>query len=324
MMDTMRRLADRILEQERRQLGTYNREKMESEKITPKYVVVVSSLALFLLVISFLIANRELRQRLIGQQDLEQKVDALNRSNAELEQFAYVASHDLQEPLRKIRAFGDRLQLKHRDSLNEDGHSLLNKIEVSAARMQVLIDDLLNFSRLVNQKGEVAETDLNRVLAEVLADLGETIKEKKADIRVLSTLPVLDAYPTQMRQLFQNLLSNGLKFSKDHVRPHVHITYEIVKGTDLRAEIPNCRPVDHHHITVRDNGIGFDPQYAQKIFVIFQRLHGRGEYSGTGIGLAVCQRVVANHQGYIKATSTLGDGAEFHIYLPVSLQKVPA
>jgi signal transduction histidine kinase len=319
-MDRMRQLTASILEQEQKYLAEYQRGRSFTEQMTPKYVLVGSAVALVLLALSFLLVNRELRRRLLVQQELEQKVAALNRSNSELEQFAYVASHDLQEPLRKIRAFGDRLMLKHSSDLTEDGRGLLLKIENSAARMQGLIDDLLNFSRLVNRKGDLVETDLNRVMREVLTDLSETIRQKNADVRVIGTLPTMEAYPTQMRQLFQNLLSNALKFSKENERPQVRITAQQVKGSVIREEIPNGRLVDYHQLTVRDNGIGFDPQYAEKIFVIFQRLHSKGEFGGTGIGLAVCQRVVANHQGYIVARGKPGEGAEFHVYLPVVQQ----
>ncbi|GAB3172360.1 hypothetical protein GCM10027291_27020 [Telluribacter humicola] len=281
-----------------------------------RYNWVIMLVALVFLTASFILLDRELRRNNLYRIELENKVENLNRSNNELEQFAYVASHDLQEPLRKIQSFSDRLLLKHRQQLKGDALIMLDKINDSAQRMQLLINDLLAFSRLVNPGDNAQEVDLNEILKEVKSNLSETIKERNVVIDS-AYLPGLEAYPVQMIQLFQNLVSNSIKYSKPEVIPHITISYKLVGG----SEIPNIKPahkeLQFHRIEFADNGIGFSPEYAEKIFVIFQRLHGRGEFEGTGIGLAICRRVISNHNGYIIAEGQEGKGAKFFIYLPI-------
>jgi signal transduction histidine kinase len=232
----------------------------------------------------------------------------LERSNRELQQFAYVSSHDLQEPLRKIQAFGDRLQERYAAALDERGLDYLRRMQEAAARMQTLIQDVLAFSRVDTQKRPFTQVDLSRVLGDVLSDLEMRIEETKAQVS-LQSLPCLEADATQMRQLFQNLLSNALKFHHPDVPPVVHIRCEQI--VDELAEQRFCR------IIVEDNGIGFEEKYSERIFGVFQRLHGRSQYEGTGVGLAVCRRIVERHHGRITATSTPGQGSTFTILLPV-------
>jgi signal transduction histidine kinase len=317
-MDSLRTMTARIRNEELRLLRERDTVRTDIARLTPTYLLALAAIALVLLSGSFLLLNRELRQRLDSQRELELKVEALNRSNAELEQFAYVASHDLQEPLRKIRAFGSKLVLRHAEGLSPEGRELLDKIEHSAGRMQTLIDDLLSFSRLVKPPGAQVPTDLNQVVQEVLSDLAEPIATRRAFVTV-DPLPTLDAQPTQLKQLFQNLLSNALKFSRQDTPPAIDVDYQLVKGAQVPQATGRRRDLNYHRIAISDNGIGFEPQYAEKIFVIFQRLHGRFEYTGTGIGLAVCKRVVANHDGFIEARSTPGEGSTFIVYLPVTV-----
>lgn len=252
----------------------------------------------------------------IHAEELRLKNEELMRSNADLEQFAYVSSHDLQEPLRKIRAFGDRLGHRFRDVLGEDGVAYIDVMQGAATRMQVLINDLLKFSRLARDNEKFRHVHLNDIIDECLTDLDISIEQSHATINV-GELPAIDAIPGQMRQLFQNLISNALKFHKKNVEPVVHIEADIRTGRNL----PGISPVLAHQrfcrITVRDNGIGFKEQYLEKIFVVFQRLHGRMEYQGTGIGLAVCKKIVDNHHGFITAASRENEGATFIIILPV-------
>lgn len=241
------------------------------------------------------------------QEELEMRIEELNRSNQELEQFAYVASHDLQEPLRKVRAFGDRLVSKYKDELGEEGRGYIGRMENAATRMQVLIDDLLNFSRLSRSNEPFINVKLEEVVRSVISDLEISIEQKNADVTVRD-LPVIEAIPSQMRQLFQNLVSNAIKFSSKEKQPMVVVSGE--KFIDEEGE-EMCR------IRVADNGIGFDEKYADRIFNIFQRLHGRNEYEGTGIGLAVCKKIAENHGGSITAESEPGEGSMFIITLPV-------
>ncbi|MEO8210974.1 MAG: CHASE3 domain-containing protein [bacterium] len=322
VMDDIKKIINRVQKEEEGLLYERNKAKESLVTVTPIFTLVLSIFSLGLILLSYFVITGELKKKIIAQLELENKVEELNRSNNELEQFAYVASHDLQEPLRKIRSFGDRLLYKHSEKLDEDGKLNIQKMHDAAKRMQKLIDDLLGFSRLVRSENKFEATNLNELIVSVLNDLDESIKSTHAKIEI-PNLPVINAVPTQMRQLFQNLLSNALKFSKKNEIPQIALRYDVVKG----HEIANVKPVQlneyFHRIIINDNGIGFDEQYLDRIFVIFQRLHGKMDYSGTGIGLAVSKKIVSNHDGYINAHSKEGVGSSFYVYLPV-LQKTEA
>jgi signal transduction histidine kinase len=237
----------------------------------------------------------------------------LKLSNRELEDFAFVASHDLQEPLRKIRAFGDRLQTIYASMLDEKGVDYINRMSNAAERMSDLITDLLGFSRITTRGKDFVVVDLNQTLNTILDDLEISIIESNAKIQC-SDLPVINADPSQMYQLFLNLISNAVKFKKADVSPIISIQYHRQK-----KESDESTEEDWHVITVTDNGIGFEQEYADKIFSPFQRLHSREEYKGTGIGLAVCRRIVERHYGVITACSEPNHGAVFTIKLPSGL-----
>lgn len=258
---------------------------------------------------------RDITHQKEAQERLNLTLEELKRSNEDLEQFAYVASHDLQEPLRKIRAFGDRLMLKNADTEIE-GKEYIDRMVDGAERMQTLITDLLIFSRISRDDSSMKPVDLNEIVNNVLDNLQVTIEETKATVNV-EKLPILNkANDTQMGQLFQNLISNAIKFRKKDVPPVVSITVNTIKGQDLN--LPNVTPKpgkSYYKITVSDNGIGFDIKYIDKIFTIFQRLHGRNEYKGTGIGLAVCKKICKNHQGFITAISS-ENGSQFIVIIP--------
>jgi len=258
---------------------------------------------------------KDITERKRSEENLNRKAAELARSNAELEQFAYVASHDLQEPLRKIQAFGDRLKAKC-DAVNlQEGRDYLDRMQSAAARMQALINDLLTFSRVISSQQPFVDVDLNGVIKGVLSDLEVRIEQTKAVIQ-LGALPSIEADPLQMRQLFQNLLSNALKFQPAGQQPVIEIRSEIIKGQF--AGTPEEDPyAEQCQITVKDNGIGFEEKYLDKIFAVFQRLHGRNEFEGTGVGLAVCRRITDRHGGTITAHSQLGQGAAFVVTLPV-------
>ena len=259
----------------------------------------------------------EIAKRKQVEEELKTFAARLERSNTELQDFASVASHDLQEPLRKVQAFGDRLKVKCGDALNDEGRDYLERMLNASGRMQTLINDLLTFSRVTIQAKPFAPVNLRRIADEVLSDL-ETLVEKTKGTVEIGELATIDADPTQMRQLFQNLIGNALKFHRADVPPQVKISGQIVSGDD-RPAIANQGTF--YRLTVQDNGIGFDNKNAEKIFKVFQRLHGRSEYDGTGIGLAVCRRIAERHGGTITAQSTPNEGAAFTVYLPVKHQE---
>lgn len=249
---------------------------------------------------------------------LKETLIDLQRSNVELEQFAYVASHDLQEPLRKIQAFGNRLLNKMNNPGDEESAKMFAEKMVHASeRMQNLILSLLNFSRVSRNLETENPVDLNQVLEHVVDDLEHRIKETNAVLH-FDKLPVIKAgRETQLFQLFMNLLGNALKFIREDVRPEITIRCEEgKKSTWPDLDATNLNPGKYYRIMIQDNGIGFDMKYLDKIFTIFQRLHGRTAYEGTGIGLAVCLRVTENHRGYLSAESKEGEGSRFYIYLP--------
>jgi signal transduction histidine kinase len=248
---------------------------------------------------------------------LELRAQELERINKELEFFAYAASHDLQEPLRKLRAFGDRLSQRYADKLDEQGQDYIRRMDNASARMQSLIDDLLTYSRLSRNKDEKQPVDLNVLIKELVSDLDETIIEKNIEVEIIDSLPTLPAVPSQMRQLFQNLLSNAFKFTREGVKPKITLQCSTSRGRDLPWKNDLQGQEKYYVIEVKDNGIGFDSQFAEKIFAMFQRLHGRNEYPGSGIGLALCKKIVENHNGIMRAEGTEGTGSIFTIVLPV-------
>lgn len=233
---------------------------------------------------------------------LERRADELARSNAELDQFASIASHDLQEPLRKVRTFTEQLMVSESERLSERGVDYLTRANRAAERMQALIQDLLQFSRVTTKPRPFTTVDLNRVTEEILEDISIELEDSDAVVSV-GTLPTLSADELQMRQLLLNLISNAVKFRREGVQPQITVSSE-TNGGQAR-------------ITVSDNGIGFEQQYAERIFRVFERLNGRGEYPGTGIGLALCQKIAARHGGRIVADGRPGEGATFTVTLPL-------
>jgi signal transduction histidine kinase len=257
--------------------------------------------------------NQSLHDEILERKRLEAEsaafAEGLRRSNRELEQFASVASHDLQEPLRKIQAFSDRLTTRYKDKLDEAGQNYIERIQFSAGRMRHLIEDLLTYSRVGTKGKPFVPVDLNVIVKEVAGELEVRLQETNAKLTI-GSLPTVEADETQMRQLFQNLIGNSLKFSRPGVQPELILSSkeQMVKGK------PGCE------ITLQDNGIGFEQQYADRIFQLFQRLHGRNEYEGTGMGLAICQKIVERHQGSIVANGVVDVGASFVIRLPLFQQ----
>jgi len=249
-----------------------------------------------------------------AEERLRLAAEQLRRSNLELQDFASIASHDLQEPLRKIQAFGDRLKMKCAPALGESGRDYLGRMQDAARRMQILLQDLLTLSRVTSKAQPFEPVELRKVVDEVVSDLEVRIEQTGGEIEV-GFLPSIDADAAQMRQLFQNLISNALKFQRPGIKPAVIISAKVL---DNAESLPGAMPGEQIcQVMVRDNGIGFDEQYLDRIFQVFQRLHSRSEYEGTGIGLAVCRKIADRHGGRITAKSSDGEGATFIVTLPV-------
>lgn len=245
----------------------------------------------------------ELNQKLLSN------IESLEAANKELDRFAFMASHDMQEPLRKIRTFSDLISIKHKDQLDADGLAKLKTIQKAAERMQGLIKDILTFSKVSNETEPFVVSDLGLLVNEVLEELDGAIREKDAKVE-LSPLPSVPVNPVLIKSLFLNLIGNAIKYSKPDVAPEIKIYCDNLE-TDENATQPH-----HFRIFIKDNGIGFDQKYAEQIFDMFKRLHVHSEYEGTGIGLALCKQIMEKHNGYINAVSAENEGATFIISLP--------
>jgi light-regulated signal transduction histidine kinase (bacteriophytochrome) len=258
------------------------------------------------------IANIEL---VFQNNEKEKRAEELVIINTELLAFNYISSHDLQEPLRKIQTLAGRILEKETKNLTEIGKDYFHRIQLAAGRMRQLIEDLLVYSRtnIAERKFEIV--DLNLIIDEVKAELKENIEEKHAVIEATEMCDI-KIIPFQFRQLMHNLLRNALKFSSPKRRPHILIKSRIVKGKELKnAKLVGAK--SYCHISVSDNGIGFEPEYKDRIFEVFQKLHGKEKYDGTGIGLAIVKKIVENHNGIVTATGKLNKGATFDIYIPM-------
>ncbi|MDO6434640.1 response regulator [Flavitalea sp. BT771] len=269
--------------------------------------------------------NKSLELEIHERKVSEEKVIELNRelleniarletANKDLDLFAFMASHDLQAPLRKIRMFSDRLLSDHRQNMNKDGQMYLSRIQEVSKRMQDLINDILRFSKISGEKESFQEVDLNEVVKEVISEMDGPIREKKAEI-ILDPLPVLPVNAVLMVPLFSNLINNSLKYSKKQELPKIHIRHEVMSSGAKDPDPRYCR------ILIEDNGIGFDQKYAEQIFDMFRRLHPSAEYEGTGIGLALCKKIVEKHKGFISARGKPGEGAVFIVSLPLNTVK---
>ncbi|HUB67842.1 MAG TPA: ATP-binding protein [Candidatus Methylacidiphilales bacterium] len=254
--------------------------------------------------------SRDITKQVEAREQLKIMAARLARSNQELQDFAYIASHDLQEPLRKVRAFGERLRSKCLNILDEEALDYLSRMQNAAIRMQALINGLLTYSQVSTKAKPYEMVDLNAVAREVVEDLSARLETSKGRVQV-GEMPSLEADPLQMRQLLQNLIGNGLKFHAPDKPPMVRVFAEKV---EIHHGILSSQP--HWRLVVEDEGVGFDQKYAAKLFAPFERLHHRSEFEGTGMGLAVCRKIVERHGGMIEAHSILGKGARFEVTLP--------
>lgn len=273
-------------------------------------------------ILGFSKVTRDLTERKIAEDKMQmyadellQKNKELERSNSELSSFSYVASHDLQEPLRKIQGFGNLIMNSEMSKLSDTGKDYFNRMIKAASRMQNLIDSLIEFSRATTEARNFEEVDLNELLEEVKKDMRERIESSGAVIHS-QKLPALSVIPFQFRQLLSNLITNAIKYARKDVKPVINILAECIPAGEM-DDPRAAASVNYYQFIIRDNGIGFEEEYAEKIFELFQRLHGKNEYIGSGIGLAICKKIVENHSGWIIAESEPGAGSAFIFYIPV-------
>jgi signal transduction histidine kinase len=261
--------------------------------------------------------ENEVQERILSEEKVKQLnqqllvyIDRLESVNKELDRFAFMASHDLQEPLRKIRLFASKLFVKYNGLMDEAGKGDFERIQKAAERMQTLIHDILTFSKISEDNGEFVQVDMNILVAEILNELDDDIKNRNAKI-VVDKLPSLKVNPGLIRLLFHNLITNALKYSKKEIAPHITIT------SDQGPEHSNGSH-KYNRILVKDNGLGFDQKYAEEIFGMFKRLHQEAKMEGTGIGLALCKKIAEHHKGFISALSKTDEGSTFILSLPVN------
>jgi signal transduction histidine kinase len=272
--------------------------------------------------------NKNLENEIKERKNSEDKVHDLNKklliniesletANKELDRFAFMASHDMQEPLRKIRTFSDLLAIKHKEQLDEDAQSKIRIIQKAAVRMQELIKDILTFSKISTEKEPFVKTDLTPLVQEVVDELDTAVQDKKANISI-APLPTLSVNPVLIKSLFLNLIGNAIKYSKPNVPPEIKVYCDNLDADQKR------NTTKYYRIFITDNGIGFNQKYAEQIFDMFKRLHVHTEYEGTGIGLALCKQIMEKHHGYINAVSSENEGATFIISLPTKEEIQPA
>jgi signal transduction histidine kinase len=264
---------------------------------------------------ALLIANEELK---FQNNEKEKRAIELLNANRELLAFNFISSHDLQEPLRKIQTFISRIMENEAENMSEAGKYNMERIQISATRMRQLIEDLLAFSRVGNTAHNYEMNDLKIIIEDVKSDLKDTIKQKKATIDIIGLVPV-NIITFQFRQLIYNLISNALKFSRPDLAPRISIQTTILRHTNsklegLSSKLLNC---DYWNLSFKDNGIGFETEFNDLIFVMFKRLHHRDQYAGTGIGLAIVKKIIDNHNGIITANGILNQGTTFEIFIPL-------
>ena len=262
------------------------------------------------------IREREMSEEKVRALNLEQlkNIDRLEAANKDLDRFAFMASHDLQEPLRKIRVFSSLLNTEYESRLDEEAKKYIARIQDAAEHMQMLIKDILMFSKATGDDSTFATCNLNTVMSEVWQQMEETVIEKKAQI-IIENLPTIAANPVLIYPLFNNLIGNALKYSKKDVAPVIRVY------SDSNESLIGTSGHYHHHIFIEDNGIGFDQQYAEQIFGMFKRLHNQKEYEGTGVGLALCKKIVELHHGFISARSKADEGSTFIVSFPLIQEK---
>lgn len=312
-MEETRELTNKIIGEENADLASKRLVLLEHEQTTPNTYKFVFIVSIIMLSLSFWLILKELRTRIKYQKRLEENIIQLNVNNSELEQYAYAASHDLQEPLRKIRIFASMMQQRKKQMLDDEGQSVLDKIDKSADKMQQLLSDLLNFLQLIQKQTDLRDVSIQKSIRAAVTEI-ENRLDDKIDIRI-DELPVIKGVPGQLELLFQELLDNSIKF-QSHKRPlKIKVVFEGIT-TNVSAKGVKAQ-LSYYKILFQDNGTGFDNVYGDKIFQLFQQIADDKRIEGKGMGLAICRRVMVNHSGYIEAVGELGKGATFSLYFPI-------
>ncbi len=316
-MDNCAVLFKKMDNEENNLLAARNKSKELYEINAPKSFKTIFLFSFLIFIISFFLIAREFRRRAAYQRDLERKVKELNRMTAELQEFSFITSHNMQEPLRKIRTFSNRLVLKHQEMLNDEGKLIVNRIDVSASQMHNLLNDFVRYTTIVNPDEKISSVNLNDLIKEVIDDFKNNSVLKK-DIIDVSKLEVVHGYAKQLFTLFKCLLDNAIKFSKDETHSVIKISGEEVNWKHLPETNTNLLKRSFYKISVCDNGIGFDNAFVDKIFKLFQRLNSDDSASASkGVGLAIVQQIMSNHHGFVIADGKPNEGACFHLYFPM-------
>ena len=323
VMDSIAYYAQNINAREDNLVLEREKAKRKYSFLTPLYAILLMLLAIGILVFSYgkIIEQLNRLKKVFSQlkklnNELKQKNHRLELYNKELDSFTYVASHDLKEPIRKILTYSNQMEMGGYENLSELNRKQLNKIKLSAQRMQNLLNDLLMYSHVNMSEKSFEEVDLNKIVDDVIDNLQEEITETNTQIKT-EKLPVIKGMPFQIKQLFENLIINSIKYKQDHLPPAITIGGCLVKDADI-DEVLYRESDQYYKLFIKDNGLGFEQIYAEKVFKLFQRLHSKSNKPGTGIGLTICKKIVDNHNGFIKATSEVNKGTTFEIFLPVN------
>jgi signal transduction histidine kinase len=315
-MDRCKAIIEEMEGAENTALTEQLRSKEFYENTTPQNFRTVFILTMTIFAVSFGLLLQQYRDRLNYQQKLEKNILELNQVNSEWEQIAHAASHDLQEPLRKIRTFSNILRSRHLNKLDEDGQTVVKRIEAASLRAQSLMIDIVNYNMVVAPREEISLANLNEIFDDLMQSMEQTLKSQNAAIYA-DGLPDMPCYPSQMNLLFRCLIDNSLKFCRDEEPARITISGSVIEKKELPIK-QNLSFSQYHKIVFEDNGIGFENQFSDKIFKMFQRLHGQdAPYEGRGIGLAIVKRIMTNHLGFVVARGRPGKGAKFILYFPV-------